>query len=457
MNKKLRVLLVEPDFKSKFPPLGLMKLSTYHKLRGDYVQFTKGCIHENRLEKWDRIYISSIFTYHWGITLKTIEYYINSVFNTEDIFIGGVLATLLGHEIRDKFKVTVIKGLINKPGILGLKDKYIVDNLIPDYGLLDETDYNYPLKDCFIGYATRGCPNRCDFCAVHRIEPEFVDYLPLKKQIMCVEEVYGQRQNLILMDNNILASKHFEKIVNDIIDLGFHSGAKLSNKKRYVDFNQGTDMKYLNNSKMSMIAKTAIDPLRIAFDHIEHRKEYEEKIRMAHHHGLLRLSNYILFNYLDTPNDFYERLKINILLNEELGTKIYSFPMKYIPLDAKDRTFVGKNWNRKLLRGIQCILLATRGLISPKRSFFEAAFGSTYEEFLEIVYMPNDYIIYRKNHANDGALDWKTNFRNLTKNERSEFIGLISDNPSKNASMPKTSNGKIRNLLIHYSLSHQDD
>ena len=40
MNR--RVLLLEPNYKNKFPPIGLMKLATYFRLRGDEVVFYKG-------------------------------------------------------------------------------------------------------------------------------------------------------------------------------------------------------------------------------------------------------------------------------------------------------------------------------------------------------------------------------------------------------------------------------
>ena len=44
MNRK--VLLLEPNYKNKFPPIGLMKLATYFKLRGDDVVFYKGDLKE---------------------------------------------------------------------------------------------------------------------------------------------------------------------------------------------------------------------------------------------------------------------------------------------------------------------------------------------------------------------------------------------------------------------------
>ncbi|MBI4377921.1 MAG: cobalamin-binding domain-containing protein, partial [Nitrospinae bacterium] len=111
-----------------------------------------------------------------------------------------------------------------------------------------------------------------------------------------------------------------------------------------------------------------------------------------------------LFNYKDDiPEDFYERLKINVELNERLGTKIFSFPMKYIPVTHKDRKFVGKHWNPRYLRGIQCILNATHGVVGPKRKFIEAAFGKNINEFKKLLLMPDDYIIYREEHRFNGA------------------------------------------------------
>lgn len=445
-----RILLVEPSYRNKYPPLGLMKISTYHKLKGDYVQFVKGCSPSLCKEQWDRIYVATLFTFYWKTTIDTIRYYIGSVAKPSDIFIGGVMATLLGDEIEAVTDVTVIRGLIDRPGMLDAKDRHVVDALTPDYRMLDDASYEYSLKDAYIGYATRGCPNKCEFCAVSRIEPKFNHYLPLKKQVMAIEEIYGPKQDLILMDNNVFASEKFNDIIKDIIALGFERGAKFNSRLRKVDFNQGTDARLVTPEKMALLAKIALKPLRIAFDNIGMKDTYIKAIKLASENSILNLSNYILYNYQDTPKDFYERLGINVLLNEDLGTKIYSFPMRYVPLNAKDRSYIGKHWNRQILRGIQCILLATRGMVSPRREFFEAAFGRTPAEFLKIALMPEEYIIHRRKHEKNGAADWVGIYESLTNNERKEFLDIISVGKVREESVTKTSPGKLKKLLSHY-------
>jgi hypothetical protein len=37
-----RILLIEPGYRNKYPPMGLMKLATYYRTRGDDVRFWKG-------------------------------------------------------------------------------------------------------------------------------------------------------------------------------------------------------------------------------------------------------------------------------------------------------------------------------------------------------------------------------------------------------------------------------
>ena len=124
--------------------------------------------------------------------------------------------------------------------------------------------------------------------------------------------------------------------------------------------------------------------------------------------------------------------------------------MKYIPLNAKNRSYVSPNWNKKIIRGLQCVLLATNGIISPRREFFEAAFGSTYDEFLQIVMMPEQYIINRRKHSNNGAYDWYKLYSSLTQNQRKAFMGMVGNNKVDKKVIKTTSSQKIKSLLSHY-------
>ena len=377
MNISKKVLLVEPSYKAKYPPLGLMKISTYHKLKGDDVSFFKGTNAKLRDRGWDIIYITTMFTFKWKTTIDTIKFYKREKYKKAKIVVGGILGSLLQDEVEHETGI--------KPHF-GLWDE--VDQIKPDYNLNGMDGYY--TNNASLGYTTKGCPNRCPFCAVHRLEPKFIPFISLEHQIDT------KKKDLILLDNNVLASSEFSRIIEEIKKFGFAKGARFGNSLRHVDFNQGVDARLLDDEKMRLLSEIALKPLRIAFDDINLVDLYIEKIRLAHRYNIKELSNYILFNFNDTPDDFYERLRININLNEELGLNIFSFPMKYVPLDAKNRKHIGKNWTPTQLRGIQCILHATHGVVGPKRPFFEKAFGRNKNEFRYIIEQPEESIFYRE-------------------------------------------------------------
>ena len=103
---------------------------------------------------------------------------------------------------------------------------YIIDELPLDYSILDEIDYVYPDNNAYYSYSTRGCIRKCPFCAVPILEPQYSAYLPLHDRIMRIKRLYGDQQNLLLMDNNVLASKELPKIIEDIKSCGFTNGSK---------------------------------------------------------------------------------------------------------------------------------------------------------------------------------------------------------------------------------------
>jgi radical SAM superfamily enzyme YgiQ (UPF0313 family) len=452
MEKK--ILLVEPAYRTKYPPLGLMKISTYHKMKGDEVKFVKGCNMDVQYQYWDRIYIATLFTWTWEETVKTIQFYRSTLFNMAGkCYVGGVLASLMPDELYNATGIPPVVGLLDNPNKINQNDNIIIDKLPPDYAIIEQVennDFHYNYKDSYIGYSTRGCVWKCEFCAVRTFEPKFIPYVDIKKWVLEVKNTYGERQNLLLMDNNVLASNRFHEIIDDIKSLGFVKGAKFgkTGKKRIVDFNQGLDPQFLDEEKMKRFAEIPIEPMRIAFDDIGDKDTYIKAVRLAHKYGQKDLSNYILYNFKDTPDDFYERLRINIELNEEFSknnsmtnTAIYSFPMRYIPLDAKTRNIDTGNlhWNKKYLRGVQAILNVTKGSVMHGSEFFYQAFGENPKEFKKILLMPDQFIMNRVK-ANWRKIDdrekrlmpyvrnWIDDFENLDENEKMSLIDILKHN-----------------------------
>ena len=168
-----RILLVEPDYKNKFPPLGLMKIATYHRNKGDIVEFYKGEAPYTQIISKDRVYITTLFTFHYDMTIKCISHY-SKYISPGSIFIGGIAATLLPSDFkRDTGAHNIIQRQLVRSSALGYEDNVNIDALPLDYDILDDISYRYPAGDNYFVYTTRGCRRGCDFCAVQILEPIF--------------------------------------------------------------------------------------------------------------------------------------------------------------------------------------------------------------------------------------------------------------------------------------------
>lgn len=606
MNRQ--ILLVEPNYKNKYPPMGLMKISTYHKLLEDDVRFYKGSfedfvldeiyselleklyandssvswcerrnliiryikvgkkddleellsysntlfIGENFLyyhdyykkkkylnkKKWDRIYFTTLFTFHWKITIETINQFKQLCKNPDQVFVGGIASSLVPKEFENETGIKPIVGLLDKPKMLLDDNDIIIDTLPLDYSILYEIDYEYPESDGYYGYMTRGCVNRCSFCAVPKLEPEYINYIGIKNQIDETDKQFGVRRHLLLLDNNVLASNRFDDIIDEIKECGFVKGAtckypneyELSIKGlksgyndrgyirniikqynllmtksskdnkheiynilsenhllcydarkedilkldtyfsplfekvyshnktwRYVDFNQGIDARLVTEYKIKRLSEIPIKPLRIAFDNWSYKEIYEKAVRLAAKYGIDHLSNYLLYNYNDKPIELYYRIEMNVLLAEELGVHIYSFPMKYHPIQDPEyfrtRNYLGKHWNRKFIRSVQAILNSTKGKIGCGKSYFYEAFGKNEKEFFKLMYMPEALIIYRFYYKENGTTDkWWSEFCSLSDEQQAEAKRLIENYDFKDIEK-LTSDKQIQHILNYYTMN----
>ena len=491
------ILLLEPSYSNKYPPIGLMKISYFHKyIHHDFVRFAKGRLPDAYKEKkWDRVYVTTLFTFEWERTKQAIEYALTVVKDQTQVYTGGILATLMPDLITSTFPtVKNNTGLLNKKGTLGLDKEECIDTLTLDYGILDDIagQYTYPAHDAYFTYMTRGCGMKCEFCAVQTLEPEYYPYISIKESIRRVDEQFGPKKDLLLMDNNVLRSPRFDEIIDEIKELGFAKGATYINPRtgnrvqRFVDFNQGLDAFLLNDHKAKRLAELALRPARIAFDHIEDVDAYKKAICLCARSGITHMSNYLLYNgedfkgkghtyKADRPEDLYERMRISMDLCEDLNKEldykvaIFSFPMRYIPLSHTKRGFVGARWNAKYLRALQRMLIPTQGKGVSSRSFFEADFGTSAEEFVMYLAMPEEHLGWRGHFVekkNEGKAEraarkkiWDDNQSYLNEWKRlfcmlgdtkETFIEYISDNEYSSVRFMRISDPLHKKLFIHY-------
>jgi len=494
------ILLIEPDYNNKYPPLGLMKISYFHKhILHDYVRFIKGKLPESMSGMhWDHVYVTSLFTFEWAKTIEAIEYAKTLVDDITHVTVGGIAATMMPEQFYEATGIMPVCGLLNEPGKLGLPGDECIDQITPDYSILDDIDYKYPSHDAYFLSATKGCGNKCGFCAVQTLEPKYIPYMDIKGKIAAIDREFGPKKDLLLMDNNVLRSAQFNQIIDDIIEVGFGKGATYINPKtgkrvrRYVDFNQGLDAMFLNEKKAARLGEIALRPARIAFDHIEDLPTYEKALRLCAKNGITELSNYVLYNSedfggkgqkyaADTPADLYNRMRITLDLRDDINQNLpaeqhvsaFSFPMRYIPLSAHERGYIGSKWNAKFLRAVQCMLIPTQGKGVGSRSFFEADFGKNAEEFIRFLCMPERLIAARGNFVEGGRGKtketkdqlilrrsvWEKNQRKIAEwnrlyilldKEKDAFISAIGDNEFLPEKVLSLGSDTQKQLYLHY-------
>lgn len=245
VRKMERILLVEPNYRNKYPPIGLMKISTYFKNRGDFVEFHKGLLPQVEAENFDKVFITTLFTFDFSMCVQTIRYYI-AIVGIENVFVGGIAATIMPENfLREIPGVRVLTGQLVTSEMLGYEDDVNIDVLELDYDILWDISYEYPMADSYFVYTTRGCPRKCDFCAVKTLEPRFYNCNNLEEQLGNVDARFGKKKQLLIMDNNILYSNELDDTVNALKRLGFE---KSNNKLK-----KNSNMKYYLNSLVERI------------------------------------------------------------------------------------------------------------------------------------------------------------------------------------------------------------
>jgi len=361
------ILLVEPAYNNPYPSLGLMKISTWHKKKGDDVMLIKDNSHNSALDLFERnekcykklkkhydiIYITSLFTYQAQYVIESIEYYRNK-FPKARIRVGGIMATLMPEYIKEKTGIEPHIGLLRG-----------AENCPPDYSW-------YPNLPYSISFTTRGCPRNCSFCAVRKHEPEF------KVKENWQEDIDITKREIIFWDNNWLASPNFE---NDIKILMKFRKIEIT----HIDFNQGLDCRLLDEDKVKLLSQIKIDPLRLAFDNHSEDGYIQKAIQLAHKYEFKDIRIYVLYNSEynnDTPEYFYYRI------NEVNKLGALAYPMRYRPINSTNGQYISDKWDKKLLRALKLSLMFyyTKGMITKNREAFKSIYGNNVDDFKNKLY-----------------------------------------------------------------------
>lgn len=243
----MRIGLVDVDGRN-FPNLVLMKLSAWHKFRGDTVEFA-----DPVAGRYDKVYLSKVFTH------------------TPDC--------------RDEYRCEVIRGGT------GYRDytttlPEAVEHTCPDYSL-------YGVGEAY-GFLTRGCPNRCSWCVVPRKEGAIRPHAD-------IEEFLAGRKRAVLLDNNVLASAWGLAQIEKIVRLGVR-----------VDFNQGLDVRRIarNPELAELLARVRwLRFLRMAYDSCAVQEDVHNAVKLLVKCGLSprKLFFYVLVR--DDIGDALERIR----------------------------------------------------------------------------------------------------------------------------------------------------
>ena len=191
----MKVSLIDVDGRG-FPNLALMRLSAWHKLRGDDVEW-----YSPLFSRPERLYMSKVFTF--------TPDYSDLAANAPNPVCGGT-----GYDSSVK-----------------LPDD--VERTLPDYSL-------YPEFTSALGFLTRGCVRECSWCIVPRKEGKL-------HVVDDIERLCAGRKNVVLLDNNFLAAP--AAFVTEQLE-------KAKRLKLRLDFNQALDARLVNEQNARELAET---------------------------------------------------------------------------------------------------------------------------------------------------------------------------------------------------------
>lgn len=216
----MKIGLIDVDGHN-YPNLPLMKLSAWHKARGDTVEWWW-----TDMEHYDLVYMAKVFS-------STYSQDCPEPMNADKVIKGGT-----------GYAITLENGreVYHKERDPELPQE--IEHIYPDYSA-----YQRMTNETAYGFLTRGCPRGCEFCHVKGKEGA------ASRQVAELGEFWRGQKNITLMDPNILACKDRERLLEQLMET-----------RAYVDFNQGLDIRLMDKTTAELIGAMRVERLHFAWD-----------------------------------------------------------------------------------------------------------------------------------------------------------------------------------------------
>lgn len=385
----MKYLLLEPAINSKAYNIALMKYARWCEKNGHEYQYIRGIVSTDKINIIpDKILMSCVFTYYSKKIESTIDYYLKE-FPSASFVIGGVFPTL-NPEWFDKQKWNNIfedKVAIHK-GI-----DHNIENLIPKWNVnvIDEDSFKTEnskkkvkqRKDSIVMYSSRGCVNKCGYCAVPKLEGNMHSFPSIKEYIDTAKKELSDAKSIVLYDNNFTEHAYFHDICDELIE----SELPVDIHGLHVDAFTEDKAEKFSQMKFGAQGRSNSTPyLRFSFDKMKYKDHIYEALKLVDKHNIkAEFFCYMLYNYIDKPLDFWQRIMYIQDMVDEVGKSVWLFPQRYEPFAALEKNkFVGEHWTDKQVRGVKRMVTWIHGFlpVTKTHNLFNWI-GHDYDEFIE--------------------------------------------------------------------------
>lgn len=276
---------------TRHPNLAQMKMSKYCKSKGHNVSLIYDRKELSNLDDYDILILSKVFNY----SALPVEFERIISGRPYIDFNRGVVETLNSHKPSEQ---TLILGGTGFFPDGGKNLDFEIEHIMPDYQLYDDyvkhkidsgrvPAYYNDYLNFSIGFTTRGCFRRCEFCVNKK-------YRRCRFHAHVSEFVDESRPMIYLWDDNFLAYNGWNEILDELNATG-----------KPFQFRQGLDLRLMTDKRAEALSKSNYyGDFIFAFDHIDDAPRIEKKLKMWRNHYLKGTKLYVLCAF-DSWNDTF--------------------------------------------------------------------------------------------------------------------------------------------------------